>query len=80
MWEKVNLDLGIYYSPFSAILKFPPEVDNKGERYGPTSHSLKNKQTNKHSNKQTNKKQRKKWKLKPRKKQKQRKQTSKQET
>ena len=40
MWEKVNLDLGIYYSPFSAILKFPPEVDNKGERYGPTSHSL----------------------------------------
>ena len=40
MWEKVNLDLGIYYPPFSAILKFPPEVDNKGERYGPTSHSL----------------------------------------
>ena len=29
MWEKVDLDLGIYYPPFSAILKFPPEVDNK---------------------------------------------------
>ena len=29
MWEKVDLYLGIYYPPFSAILKFPPEVDNK---------------------------------------------------
>ena len=40
MWDKMNLDLGIYYPPISAILKFPTEVNNKGERYGPMSHSL----------------------------------------
>ena len=40
MWDKANLDLGIYYPPFSAFLKFSPEVNNKGERYGPTTLSL----------------------------------------